>query len=142
MGEPFEEKSHHLQEMVNELVIMMSMYHFLCFSPFVPSISARAYIGYSLSGVLTFYLLFNLFKVIITNIREGIKWIQRYQLKMAQIKRVAERKLVRMRLLRGSSSFESWRKFRTGKGKKPDEDASANKKKGRRRSPKKPLPTI
>ncbi len=61
--------------MVNELIILLSMYHFMCFSPFVPSISARSYIGYSLSALLTIYLLYNLFAVIIFNIKEGIRWL-------------------------------------------------------------------
>lgn len=47
----------------------------MCFSPFVPSISARSYIGYSLSALLTIYLLYNLFAVIIFNIKEGIRWL-------------------------------------------------------------------
>ena len=80
MGEPFDEKADYFKEMINEQIIMICMYHFMLFTPFVPEIWARAYVGYSLTGILVSYLFTNLTKVAILNIKGAIKWCSRRNL--------------------------------------------------------------
>ena len=106
---------------------MISLYHFMCFTPFVPDIPTRGLIGYSLSGILVIYLLVNLAKVIITNIKGAIKWWKNRKYHAESVKRIAERQLERTKKLNGNQSYETWRQFRSGV--KPKLENSARSKK-------------
>ena len=55
--EPFESRSRVRQEILDESVVMVVLYHFMCFSDFVPDVTARLLLGYSLITFVVVWLL-------------------------------------------------------------------------------------
>ena len=45
--EPYEASSKKNKELINEFVIVISVYHVMCFTPLVADIDSRIYVGYS-----------------------------------------------------------------------------------------------
>jgi len=55
--------------MVNEFVVMMVMYHLICFTPFVPEIETRFNVGYVLCVLIGLHLAANLALILQTSYR-------------------------------------------------------------------------
>jgi len=54
---PFGKKSKTSFEFFSEGILMLVMYHMICFTPFVPEVQVRFYLGYSVCAVVCFHLL-------------------------------------------------------------------------------------
>ena len=54
---PFVEKRKTSFELFSEVSLMLVMYHMICFTPFVPDVQVRFYLGYSVCAVICFHLL-------------------------------------------------------------------------------------
>jgi len=73
---PFKETVRHNFEFFNEVIIMLVMYHIICFTPFVPDLEVRFRLGYLVCLVVAVHLLVNLFfmaKDSIRNLRMSYK---------------------------------------------------------------------
>ena len=58
--EPFLEKNTIRFEIFSEVILMLVMYHMICFTPFVSDIKVRVYLGYMVCAVVCFHLLISL----------------------------------------------------------------------------------
>jgi len=54
--EPFKGKSKYYYEMFSEVILMLIMYHLICFTPFVPDVEVRFKLGYSVCGLICLHL--------------------------------------------------------------------------------------
>ena len=54
--EPFSVSSKRRYEMFSETILMLTMYHFICFTPFVPDLEVRFKLGYLVCGVVCLHL--------------------------------------------------------------------------------------
>lgn len=68
--------------MINEIVIMIVMYNFICFSAFVPDIESRQKVGYLCILLVALHLLFNIFFIAKTSIDNLI-----YNIKVCRAKK-------------------------------------------------------
>ena len=58
---PFTDPKKSRFEFFNEIMIMLVMYHIICFSPFVPSLETKFLLGYSVCFVVSMHLVINLY---------------------------------------------------------------------------------
>ena len=65
-------------EFFNEIVLMLVMYHMLCFSPFVPAIEIRYYIGYSCCLIVSLHLAVSLYFITAEKVRDLILKFRSY----------------------------------------------------------------
>jgi len=54
--QPFELPSKTKYELFSEVVVMLVMYHLICFTPFVPDVDMRFKLGYSVSAIVIVHL--------------------------------------------------------------------------------------
>ena len=77
-ADPYESRSRRFRELLNEFAIMTAVYHVMCFTPFVPDIDTRTYIGYSFIMLILTHTLFSVFGIIHTSAKEAMfKWLKR-----------------------------------------------------------------
>jgi len=57
---PFKNRFSNHYEMFSETIVMMVMYHLVCFTPFVPDLEVRFMLGYTVSAVICLHLLVSL----------------------------------------------------------------------------------
>jgi len=57
---PFKNRFSNHFEMFSETIVMMVMYHLVCFTPFVPDLKVRFMLGYTVSAVICLHLLVSL----------------------------------------------------------------------------------
>jgi len=62
--EPFSVKSKYHYEMFSEVILMLIMYHLICFTPFVPDVEVRFPLGYSVSGLICLHLAVSIFLIL------------------------------------------------------------------------------
>jgi len=62
--QPFKTKGRIRYEMFSEVVLMFSVYHLICFTPFVPDVEVRFKLGYSCIGVVSFHILVSLLLIL------------------------------------------------------------------------------
>jgi len=59
--EPFSVSSKRRYKMFSETILMLTMYHFICFTPFVPDLEVRFALGYSVSCLICLHLAVSMF---------------------------------------------------------------------------------
>ena len=70
---PFNSNYRSKKELFNETVLMFVMYTMICFSPFVPDVNVRFYIGYITIFVVSLHLAINIYEILLATIRQFIK---------------------------------------------------------------------
>jgi uncharacterized membrane protein (DUF485 family) len=78
MANPYKEYSKHRKELINEAIIMSSLYFVMCFSDFVPDIFAQNIVGYIFCGMIALHTVVNILLIVITSIISYIHRIRRY----------------------------------------------------------------
>jgi len=68
---PFTLPRQNYDELFNECTIMSVMYHFICFTPFMPDLEVRFYLGYSVCAVVSFHLVYSLFCILKASLRDS-----------------------------------------------------------------------
>jgi uncharacterized membrane protein YcjF (UPF0283 family) len=63
---PFAEKSKHMKEMANEVVILFSIYFVMCFSQLAPDVNAQNLVGYGFCFMLAVHIVINIAIIVIT----------------------------------------------------------------------------
>ena len=86
---PFIEKSDNTMETINELIILMTLYHMILISDFVPNDcnDLREAVGMSLIGFLTVTIFLFLLKIIINLFEKPIKMLRRMWIRRNMKKR-------------------------------------------------------
>ena len=92
LADPYEHKSKRNQELGNEFVIVLSVYHVMCFTPVVVDIDTRIYIGYSFIALILAHTLASLGILVWSMIKDSL-----WQLKKS---RVIKHALIRERTKR------------------------------------------
>ena len=59
-ADPYESTSKKNKELVNEFIIVLAVYHVMCFTPVVVDIDSRIYIGYSFIALILAHTLASL----------------------------------------------------------------------------------
>jgi len=67
---PFREQSKNSFELFNECFVLVVMYHCICFTPFVPDIATRYYLGYLVIVVISIHMVINIVLIAKTMHRE------------------------------------------------------------------------
>jgi hypothetical protein len=80
---PFEESGKHLFEQANEAFLMVLIYHFVCFTPFLDT-RVKTYIGFSFIGLEAFNIAGSLLLVTKVQIQELIRKFKIYRAKQKQ----------------------------------------------------------
>ena len=70
--EPYESHKTKNRELLNEFVIVLAGYHVMCFTPFVPEIDSRMYIGYSFIILIVTHTVVSLGVLIYSMIKESL----------------------------------------------------------------------
>ena len=70
---PFHTNGRSKKELFNEIVLMFVMYTIICFSPFVPDVTVRFYIGYITIFVVSLHLAINIYEILQATIRQLIR---------------------------------------------------------------------
>ena len=60
---PYGERAKRRKEMFNETILMFVMYTIICFSPFVPDVSVRFFIGYITIFAVGLHLAVNIYGI-------------------------------------------------------------------------------
>jgi len=68
--QPFVLLSQYRYEMFNECVVMLVMYHFLLFTPFVEDLEVRFQLGYSVCGLICLHLAVSIFLIVKDNFND------------------------------------------------------------------------
>lgn len=68
--EPFALKSKIHFEMFSECIVMMVMYHIICFTPFVPDLEVRFRLGYLVCALISSHLVVSLGILLKANLRD------------------------------------------------------------------------
>jgi len=77
--EPFSVSSKRRYEMFSETILMLTMYHFICFTPFVPDNEVRFKLGYSVSCLICLHLAVSMFLLLKENYRNAkMKYLVHY----------------------------------------------------------------
>ena len=92
MGEPFLERSKARKEMINEGVILSSIYFVMCFSDLVTDFFAQTVVGYAFCALLAVHIVINIliimFSSVVTNIKKFRRWLFiRKHKRIAKLKR-------------------------------------------------------
>ena len=88
--QPFEDKSRNNKEMINEVVILFSIYFVMCFSDLVSADSAMTTVGYAFCLMLACHIVINISIIIVSSVKDAImkfkKWrFLREHLKAAKL---------------------------------------------------------
>ena len=75
---PFAEKSKHMKEMANEVVILFSIYFVMCFSQLVPDDNAQNLVGYGFCFMLAVHIVINIAIIVITSVSDAIIKFRRW----------------------------------------------------------------
>jgi len=59
--QPYSVSNKRRYEMFSETILMLVLYHFICFTPFVPDLEVRFKLGYSVCGLVCLHLAVSLF---------------------------------------------------------------------------------
>ena len=70
---PFKEKSARINEIFNEVVMMLLLYTFICYSNWGPDSGSKFKIGFISCGLVSLHLLINISKMFITTIKNVFK---------------------------------------------------------------------
>ena len=89
---PYKLKAKRDRELINEFVIVLAVYHVMCFTPVVVDIDTRIYIGYSFIALILTHTLGSLGLLVWSMLRDGI-----WQLRKS---RIIKHALVRERVKR------------------------------------------
>lgn len=54
--QPLKEKGTYMYELFSEVVLMLVIYHMICFTPFVADLEVRFKLGYSVIAVISLHL--------------------------------------------------------------------------------------
>ena len=63
---PFSEKKKWINELINEYVILNTIYFVMCFSPFVSSLYAQNILGYAFCAMMGLHTLANIGNIVIS----------------------------------------------------------------------------
>jgi hypothetical protein len=64
--------------MINEVVILFSIYFVMCFSQLVPDDSAQNFVGYGFCFMLAVHIVINIAIIIITSVSDAIRKFRRW----------------------------------------------------------------
>jgi len=80
-AKPFERHSQYVIETINEVTVIMIIYHVFCFTEFVPDPKTRHTVGWSLIVTITCNLLINVFLIIKELVSDILQKCKLYQIK-------------------------------------------------------------
>ena len=75
---PFSDKEKWVKELTNEMVILFSLYFVMCFSSFVPHLSAQDLVGYGFCLMMAIHCAINLLIMLGSSIVQTIQRLKRY----------------------------------------------------------------
>jgi len=91
---PFKTKKQHSMFLMNEFLTMMSLYHIICFTEFIPEVETKFMLGYSLNGVLAFAVLINMSVIVGAVLSESVVRFKKFNRKR-QIEKAKKEKAKR-----------------------------------------------
>ena len=78
MAFPYKEYSKHRKELINEAVILSTLYFVMCFSDLVPDRFVQNIVGYGFCGMIALHIVVNLMLIVITSIISYVNRFKRY----------------------------------------------------------------
>ena len=88
---PYEDKSKWIKELINEQIILATIYFAMCFSPLVPSIWAQTIVGYMFIGMLAIHVGVNLLMMFFLTVKEAIANFKRNRFLKTHLRKLQER---------------------------------------------------